>query len=372
MGFGSCPRSATRLLCSPARPRGLSSSHLELQMSGFDTPSGSSENPDSSQTSVPRRSLWKIVRAWVVSDARVIAGSGPPDRVDWVRCVPFILLHLACLAVIWVGVSWFAAGLAAALYFVRMFAITGFYHRYFSHRTFRTSRAFQFIMACLGASAAQRGPLWWAGHHRHHHNHSDEPDDTHSPRQRGFWMAHMGWFMTPAAFPVPERLVRDWARYPELKLLDRYDWLMPALLGAACFVGGELAARLAPGLGTSGWQLFVWGFCISTIATYHATYTINSLAHRYGKQRFNTGDDSRNSLLLALLTLGEGWHNNHHHFPAATRQGFYWWEIDLTYYGLVMLSWVRLIRDLRPVPSHVLERNRTDDPSSAEPRRTAA
>jgi stearoyl-CoA desaturase (Delta-9 desaturase) len=351
-------------------------------MSGFEFPSGAPEEPDSSRGAVsaggvesrpaPRRSIGRLVRAWFVSDASVIAGSGAPHRVDMIRCVPFIALHLSCLAVIWVGVSWFAAAVAVGLYVVRMFAITGFYHRYFSHRTFKTSRAFQFIMACIGASAAQRGPLWWAGHHRHHHNHSDDEHDTHSPRQRGFWMAHMGWFMTPAAFPIPERLVRDWARFPELRWLDRYDWLMPALLAAGCFVTGAVAARVAPGLGTSGWQLFIWGFCISTIVTYHATYTINSLAHRYGRQRYATGDDSRNSLLLALLTLGEGWHNNHHHFPASTRQGFYWWEVDLTYYGLVALSWARLIRDLRPVPRHVLDRNLASAEPAADDRRTAA
>jgi len=344
---------------------------MEFWMHGSDSSPARTTPEPSPVPDVPRRSLLRVIRAWLVSDAEVIAGKGVPDRVDMVRCIPFALLHLSCIAVIWVGVSWFAAGAAFALYLLRMFAITGFYHRYFSHRTFRTSRGFQFVMACIGASAAQRGPLWWAGHHRHHHNHSDEPNDTHSPRQRGFWMAHMGWFLTPAAFSVPERLVRDWARYPELRWLDRFDWVMPAVLAGICFVTGEVASHVAPALGTSGWQLFVWGFCISTIATYHATYTINSLAHRYGRQRYRTGDDSRNSLLLAILTLGEGWHNNHHHFPAATRQGFFWWEIDLTYYGLVALSWVGLIRDLRPVPAHVLDRNRMSE-EPPEQRRTAA
>ncbi|MBX3374551.1 MAG: acyl-CoA desaturase [Phycisphaeraceae bacterium] len=280
------------------------------------------------------------------------------DRIDILRCLPFIGLHLACGLVFIAGFSWAALTVAVLLYLGRMFAITGFYHRYFSHRTFRTSRAFQLVMAIAGAAAAQRGPLWWAGHHRHHHNHSDDDRDTHSPARRGFWMAHMGWFMTPRAFSVPERLVRDWVRYPELRMLDRFDWVVPVLLAAACFALGVGLDLAAPGLGTSGFQVFVWGFIVSTVCVYHATYTINSLAHRWGRQRFATGDDSRNNMLLALVTLGEGWHNNHHHFPASTRQGFYWWEIDLTYYGLVLLRWLGLIWDLRPVPAQVLERSR--------------
>jgi stearoyl-CoA desaturase (delta-9 desaturase) len=111
--------------------------------------------------------------------------------------------------------------------------------------------------------------------------------------------------------------------------------------------------------------MLTWGFFISTVALYHGTYTINSLAHQFGRQRYATGDDSRNSFLLALLTLGEGWHNNHHHYPAAARQGFYWWEIDVTYYLLVLLARIGLIWDLRPVPKHARERNRID--AAAQP-----
>ncbi|MFK7959534.1 MAG: acyl-CoA desaturase [Phycisphaerales bacterium] len=281
-------------------------------------------------------------------------------RIDWVRCAPFIALHLACLAVIWVGFSWIALAVAVGLYVLRMFAITGFYHRYFSHRTFRTSRPTQFLMAVLGASAAQRGPMWWAAHHRHHHKHSDDPTDLHSPEQHGFWMAHMGWFMTKAGFTTNERLVRDWSRYRELLLLDRFDWLIPALLAGGLFGLGALLEAFAPGLGTSGWQLFVWGFVISTVACYHGTYTINSLAHTWGSRRYATTDDSRNNLILALITLGEGWHNNHHHYPAATRQGFFWWEIDPTYYGLKVMQWLGLIWDLNPVPARALAKGRVE------------
>jgi stearoyl-CoA desaturase (delta-9 desaturase) len=263
--------------------------------------------------------------------------------------------------VIVVGASPTAVAVAIGLYGLRMFAITGFYHRYFAHRAFRTSRAFAFLMALVGASAAQRGPLWWAAHHRRHHVRSDEEDDLHSPRHRGFWRSHAGWFMTREAFATEERYVRDWLRHPELRLLNRFDWIAPALLLGALVAAGELLARFAPGLGTDGPQLAVWGFAISTVAVYHATFTINSLAHRWGRRRYATRDDSRNNLLLALLTLGEGWHNNHHHHAASARQGFYWWEIDLTYYGLVVLSWLGLVRDLRPVPARVRARDLVEE-----------
>ncbi|MHC5113712.1 MAG: acyl-CoA desaturase [Planctomycetota bacterium] len=280
------------------------------------------------------------------------------DRIEWLRCVPFILLHLAVLAVFWVGVSWVAVGVGVALYAVRMFAVTGFYHRYFSHRTFKTSRWFQFLMALAGSSAVQRGPIWWAAHHRYHHVHSDDHPDHHSPGLKGLWMSHVGWFMTRAGFATDRRYVRDWLRYPELRFLDRFDWLVPLVLAASLYGGGELLARFAPALGTNGLQMFFWGFVCSTLVLYHATYTINSLAHSWGRQRFETDDDSRNNFWLALLTLGEGWHNNHHHYPASVRQGFYWWEIDLTYYALKALSWTGLIWQLRGVPAHVLTEGR--------------
>lgn len=282
------------------------------------------------------------------------------DRVDWIRCLPFLALHLVCLSAWWTGASATALAVAAGLYLLRVFAITAFYHRYFSHRTFKTSRAFQFVMALAGNLSVQRGPIWWAAHHRHHHLHSEEPGDLHSPTQHGFWRSHMLWFMTGAGFRTQTRYVRDWLRYPELRLLDRFDWVGPVLLIAGLAGAGAWLEWTAPELGTSAAQLVVWGFAISTVAVYHATYTINSLSHRWGRRRFHTRDDSRNNWLLALLTLGEGWHNNHHHYPASARQGFYWWEIDLTYYGLLALARMGLIWDLRPVPPHVLVRNRAD------------
>jgi stearoyl-CoA desaturase (delta-9 desaturase) len=305
--------------------------------------------PTSSQNS--RRT--RILR-WLHSGVGQEQRSGD-RRVDWLQSAPLIAMHLGCLGVIWVGFSATALIVALALYALRMFAITGFYHRYFSHRSFRTSRVFQFLMGLAGASALQRGPLWWAGHHREHHRHSDGPGDLHSPRRRGLLYSHMGWFNAPANFATRRERVKDLERYPELRLLDRWDMLVAVGLFAALFLLGELLAGLAPALGTSGWQMVVWGFFISTVVLYHATYTINSLAHRFGRRRYATKDDSRNNFLLALLTFGEGWHNNHHHHPAAARQGFYWWEIDLSWYGLKLLSWMGLIWDLKSVPARVRE-----------------
>jgi stearoyl-CoA desaturase (delta-9 desaturase) len=251
-----------------------------------------------------------------------------------------------------------------------MFAVTAFYHRYFSHRTFRTSRPMQFLMGALACSTGQRGPLWWAAHHRHHHNHSDQQPDLHSPRVVGFLRAHMGWFMTTNAFATQRHYVRDWLRFPELRWLNRLDWAPLLLLAGGTWVAGAAMEAWAPQLGVSGGQLFTWGFLVSTVLLYHATYTINSLAHQFGSRRFRTGDDSRNNFLLALITLGEGWHNNHHHYPASARQGFYWWEIDLTWYGLLLLQRVGLIWDLRPVPDHVLQRDRLDGPEHSRVTRT--
>jgi len=277
------------------------------------------------------------------------------QKIDWLRVIPFVGLHLACFAVFWVGFSWFAFGFAVALYAIRMFAITGFYHRYFSHKAFRTTRFFQFILAVLGASAVQRGPLWWASHHRHHHINSDEPDDAHSPVQHGFLWSHLGWFLANKNFMTHTDRVKELYQFVELRLLDRFDVIVPILLATGIYGLGLFLEIYEPSLETNGPQLFVWGFVVSTVFLYHATFTVNSLAHVWGRRRYATKDQSRNNLMIALLTLGEGWHNNHHHFPGAARQGFYWWEIDLTYYGLKMLAALGLIWDLRTVPLAIRE-----------------
>lgn len=274
-------------------------------------------------------------------------------RVDWARVIPFIIVHMMCLAVIWVGWSWIAVAVCLGLYLVRMFAVTGFYHRYFSHRTFKTTRFWQFVFAVIGNSTVQRGPLWWAAHHRHHHRVSDQEDDPHSPHHHGFLWSHMLWITTRENFQTNLKEVKDLAKFPELRLIDRFDTVIPILLAVGLFFLGAFLNARFPDLGTSGMQMLVWGFFISTVLLFHGTSTINSLSHVFGRKRYRTGDESRNSFLLAMVTLGEGWHNNHHHYPASTRQGFFWYEIDITYYVLVMMSWLGIIWDLKPVPDSV-------------------
>ena len=206
--------------------------------------------------------------------------------------------------------------------------------------------------------------MWWASHHVQHHLHSDAPGDPHSPSLSGFLGSHAGWFMTGEGFKTRSKFVCDWSKFPELRFLNRFDWVPPLLFAALVYALGSFLGHFRPDLGTNGPQLLVWGFFISTICLYHATFTVNSLAHGWGTRRFATGDDSRNNWFIALLTLGEGWHNNHHHCPGAARQGFYWWEVDITYYGLFALSKLGLIWDLQPVPARVLERRRVDTPAS--------
>jgi len=295
------------------------------------------------------RCIVTALRRWFDTSAVETRQASQASRhVDWARVLPFVLMHAGCFGILWVGSSTAAVAVAAVLFALRMFAITAFYHRYFSHRAFRASRAAQFVFAVLGASAVQRGPLWWASHHRHHHVHSDRPADSHSAREHGFLWSHAGWILARENFATRLELVPDLARYPELRWLDRFDAAVPALLAVTLYTLGALLE--SAGVATSGSQLVVWGFCLSTVALYHATFTINSLAHRFGSRRYATRDDSRNNWLLALLTFGEGWHNNHHHFPGAARQGFLWWEVDMTYYGLRLLAALGLISDLRPVP----------------------
>ena len=277
---------------------------------------------------------------------------------NWVRVIPFIVLHLVALLALVIDVSTTAVISCFVLYWLRQFAITAFYHRYFAHRSYQTNRFWQFLFALLGNMAAQRGPLWWAAHHRLHHQYSDGEKDPHSPLHKGFWWSHVGWFTCDASFRTHMEKVKDFAKYPELRWLDRYDSFAPLLLIVLLYITGELLATFSPGLQTNGLQLVVWGFFVSTVILFHSTVAINSLGHIWGKRRFNTKDQSRNNAFLALLTLGEGWHNNHHRFPVATRQGFYWWQIDITFYLLRIMSWFGIIHSLRCVPKKILDEGR--------------
>ena len=257
------------------------------------------------------------------------------------KIIPFILMHIACLAVFFVGISIPAVLLCIGLYMIRMFALTAGYHRYFAHRAFKTTRSFQFILAVVGTTAVQKGPLWWAAHHRKHHKYTDQEGDLHSPVTDGFWWSHLGWVVSSKYDPTDWKGIKDFARYPELRWINKYHLIPAIALAVLCFVLG-------------GWQWLVWGFVISTVLLYHGTFSVNSLAHMWGSRRYATGDESRNNFLIALWTGGEGWHNNHHHYMASVKQGFYWWEIDLSYYALKMMSWVRLVWDLRLPPKQLL------------------
>jgi stearoyl-CoA desaturase (Delta-9 desaturase) len=269
------------------------------------------------------------------------------EKINWISSMPFLLFHAVPLLALVTGVTWKAVAIFGTLYALRMFAITAGYHRYFAHRSYRVSRSVQFLLALLGTTAAQKGPLWWAAHHRAHHRYSDTERDVHSP-QKGFWWSHVGWILCDKYNDADLGLVRDLVAFPELRLLERFNSVSPWILaGITLWIGG--------------WSGLVFGFFGSTVLLWHATFTINSLSHTFGTRRYATGDTSRNNPLLAVLTFGEGWHNNHHHYQASARQGFYWWEIDLSWYALRGLAAVRLVRGLRRPTATIMERNRLHD-----------
>jgi stearoyl-CoA desaturase (delta-9 desaturase) len=263
--------------------------------------------------------------------------------MNWTRSIPFLGVHGAAVAgVALLGWSWAGLGLALALYYLRMFFVTAGYHRYFSHRSFKTGRLMQFLLALGGTSSAQKGVLWWASCHRVHHTFTDRLGDPHSPKLRGLWWSHVGWILSDDFKETDWKRIQDFARYPELRWLNRHYLLPPVALAALLLVVG------------GAWAL-LWGFFVSTVLLWHGTFLVNSLAHLMGRRRYETRDDSRNNLLVALLAMGEGWHNNHHHYSASARQGFFWWELDPSYYLLRLLSWLGLVWDLREPPAHVRE-----------------
>jgi stearoyl-CoA desaturase (delta-9 desaturase) len=261
--------------------------------------------------------------------------------------ISFLGLHIICLAVFWTPFAWpLLVGLVFS-YAIRMFAITAGYHRYFSHRTFKLNRLSQFLLAFVAQTSAQKGILWWASHHRNHHRFSDQHEDIHSPLAKGFWYAHVGWILSDAHEAYDSKNIQDFEKYPELRWLNTYHWVCPLSLGIATFLLGY-----ATGLGA--WATLLWFFVLPTVLLFHGTFTINSLCHLWGSVRFSTGDGSRNNFILAFLTLGEGWHNNHHHFQNGCRQGIRWWEWDPTFYILKVFSWLSIVQDIRPWPPEKL------------------
>jgi len=263
------------------------------------------------------------------------------DDIMYPSANPFVLVHVACLAAIWTGITWTAFAICIILYWLRIFAIGAGYHRYFSHRAYATGRSFQFILAVLSQSSMQKSILWWAAKHRHHHLHSDTEEDVHSPRHKGFFYSHVGWIFARRHDATDLVKVADFTCFPELMWLHKYELVPPIVLAVICLALG-------------GWSGLVVGFFWSTVLVYHGTFCINSLAHVRGRKRYVTGDDSRNNWLLAFFTMGEGWHNNHHAYQSSARQGFRWWEIDCTFYLLRMLAWFRVIWDLKTPPRQVI------------------
>jgi len=266
-----------------------------------------------------------------------------------VSTVFFFVLHVWALGVFFLAFSWKLVAAALFLYVLRMFAVTAGYHRYFSHRTFQMGRVSQFLLAFLAQTSGQKGVLWWGARHREHHRTSDRPEDVHSPITQGLWTSHVGWVLDGAHDDYDPKNIADFAKFPELVWLDRNHWICPWALGTLTFFAGRW-------LGWGGFATLTWGFVLSTVALWHATFCINSLAHLWGTRRFETPDRSRNNLFLALITLGEGWHNNHHHYQGSCRQGLRWWEVDFTFYTLKVLSWVGLVKAMRNFPPAMMGR----------------
>src|SRR5580704_10845221 len=265
------------------------------------------------------------------------------------RWIPFFAVHVAAvIGVVALGWSWRGLALAVALYYVRMFGVTAGYHRYFSHRSFRTSRAMQLVFALLAMSSSQKGVLWWAAHHRTHHKFSDQEGDVHSVLRDGFFWSHLGWILSRRHEGTDEARIRDLSKFPELVWLNRYWAIPPAALAVLLFA-------------TGGWFALVWGFFVSTSFLWHGTFTINSLTHVFGRRRYATTDNSRNSGVLAIVTLGEGWHNNHHYYQRSVRQGFLWWEFDPTYYVLCLFGALGLVWDLHAPPADLIRKNLVDE-----------
>ena len=280
----------------------------------------------------------------------------PRRKGSLVASTAFWLVHLAPLGALWTGATTFDWIVCFSLYVIRMFFVTAGYHRYFSHRGYKTSRLFQFLLAFMSETSAQKGALWWAAHHRSHHKYSDTPKDPHSMKIYGFWYSHIGWIIGPDFDETNFENIKDFAKFPELVWLNKYFLVPPIVLGAVVtLVGGIVnggSGSLIDIL-NHGWSTLFIGFFLSTVLLYHGTFSINSIMHKFGKPRYQTGDESKNSWWLALITLGEGWHNNHHYYQSAARQGFFWWEFDISYCVLKALSWMGIVWELRGVPHHI-------------------
>lgn len=260
--------------------------------------------------------------------------------------IAFSAMHLACLAIFFVNYNITALFVFLITFSMRTFALTAGYHRYFSHKSFQTSRVFQFILALVGTWASQKGPLWWSGHHRYHHIHSDKETDMHSPKN-GVFQAHVGWVFEARSDEVDPKFIKDWNKYPELVWLDKYAHESFALYLVGLFILGSCISYFYPTLETSGLAFVFWGGILSTVLLYHTTFSVNSICHIFGSRDYQTTDNSRNNWLIALITFGEGWHNNHHKFAYSIRNNLKFWQIDITYMILCILKRFRIVWDFK-------------------------
>jgi len=257
--------------------------------------------------------------------------------------VVFWIVQASALLVFAVPVSAGLVALWAVSHFLRAIGLTLAFHRYFAHRAFKMNRVTQFVWAFIGTAAMQKGPLWWAGHHVNHHKYADREGDPHSPMVSGLYYAHIGWFLNDTKHDRLETtnpVVRDFSKFPELRFLDTYFFVPPTLLALSLYL-------------TGGFTWLVWGFCLPTVTLAHATFAINTVNHLFGSRRFETIDESRNNPVTAFFAVGEGWHNNHHRYQRAARNGFYWWEFDPTWYVIRAMQALGLAWDVQPVPERI-------------------
>jgi stearoyl-CoA desaturase (Delta-9 desaturase) len=266
-----------------------------------------------------------------------------------VQVIIFWTIQASALLVFAVPFRWAYVALWAGAHFVRAVGLPLAFHRYYAHRAFKMGRVTRFIWTFIGTAAMQKGPLWWAGHHVNHHKFADRDGDPHSPMVSGVYYAHLGWFLNDTKYDRVEAtnpVIRDFSTVPEIAFLDRFFGVPPLMMAVALYLAG-------------GMPWVVWGFCLPTMTLAHATFAINSINHMFGSRRFETVDESRNNPLTAFFAAGEGWHNNHHRFQRAARNGFYWWEFDITWYVIRVMQAVGLAWDVQPVPKRIYEEART-------------
>ncbi|HEY8996245.1 MAG TPA: fatty acid desaturase [Edaphobacter sp.] len=270
-------------------------------------------------------------------------------RINWVTAIAMVIFHIGAVAALFFF-SWKNLAVAAVMYFLAINVGIGMcYHRLLTHRGYKTPRFMEYLLTICGTMALEGGPIFWVATHRVHHQNSDHEGDPHTPHD-GTWWAHAGWIISGRALhsetALLGRYAPDLTRDPIHVWLSKYHWLPLTIAG---FLQIALGAALAdPGhrvVGALG--MVLWGTFLRTTLGLHATWLVNSATHLWGKRRFETHDDSRNSWWVALLTGGEGWHNNHHAHPVSARHGLTWYEFDINYYGIWLMSKLGLAKKIQ-------------------------